>query len=332
MNELSDHKSIGENLAPEEEQRLVDLGALGWPPEDIARSINANVEQFTQEYNDPNSRVAVLIARGLLQKRALLEIRLMDEALGGNIPATTQLYKVQRDRSFEMTKLDVFGGFTDEQSYQRIMDYIDKGCEDDLSAKEQLYIDLLNLVFSLSKQHDRRNVIKFLTKPPFKLSYARAVDIYDEAVNLFYSNRRVTKEALRQKYADDLEAWSSIVAQRATWCRRLCRGGRHAGKGRKNPPSRSTRPGTTPILTIYQTDSSSIPRLFGCQPPTGKQRRAIAPDRFRTGTGCRKKTSAHGSGDRRCGFYRNYQCRTGRELTPGTAPASTYNIRTCTPK
>ena len=70
--------------------------------------------------------------------------------------------------------------------------------------------------FALSKQHDRRNVIKFLTKPPFKLSYARAVDIYDEAVNLFYSNRRVTKEALRQKYADDLEAWSSIVAQRAT--------------------------------------------------------------------------------------------------------------------
>ena len=52
MNELSDHKSIGENLAPEEEQRLVDLGALGWPPEDIARSINANVEQFTQEYNE----------------------------------------------------------------------------------------------------------------------------------------------------------------------------------------------------------------------------------------------------------------------------------------
>lgn len=46
MNELSDHKSIGENLAPEEEQRLVDLGALGWPPEDIARSINANVEQL----------------------------------------------------------------------------------------------------------------------------------------------------------------------------------------------------------------------------------------------------------------------------------------------
>ena len=37
-----------------------------------------------------------------------------------------------------MTKLDVFGGFTDEQSYQRIMDYIDKGCEDDLAAKEQL--------------------------------------------------------------------------------------------------------------------------------------------------------------------------------------------------
>ena len=49
MNELSDHKSIGENLAPEEEQRVGDLGALGWPPEDIARSINANVEQFTQE-------------------------------------------------------------------------------------------------------------------------------------------------------------------------------------------------------------------------------------------------------------------------------------------
>lgn len=230
MNELSDHKSIGENLAPEEEQRLVDLGALGWPPEDIARSINANVEQFTQEYNDPNSRVAVLIARGLLQKRALLEIRLMDEALGGNIPATTQLYKVQRDRSFEMTKLDVFGGFTDEQSYQRIMDYIDKGCEDDLPAKEQLYIDLLNLVFSLSKQHDRRNVIKFLTKPPFKLSYARAVDIYDEAVNLFYSNRLRNERGASAKIRRRPRSMVEHRRPKSDLCRRLCRGGRPCGQ------------------------------------------------------------------------------------------------------
>lgn len=288
MNELPDHKTIGETLTPEEEQMLVDLGALGWPPEDIARSINANVEQFTQEYNDPNSRVAMLIARGLLQKRALLEIKLMDEALAGNIPATTQLYKVQRDRSFEMTKLDVFGGFTDEQSYQRIMDYIDKGCEDDLSAKEQLYIDLLNLVFSLSKQHDRRNVIKFLTKPPFKLSYARAVDIYDEAVNLFYSNRRVTKEALRQntpmisKHGRASSPRERPAPPTMPW-RQTC------GQRPQNSPPRSTRPGTAPAIAICQTDPPSIPRLFGCEPPAGKPRRAIAPDRFDSGTRRSKK-------------------------------------------
>lgn len=208
-------KLIGPDLSEEDIDRVMNMGALGWRPEDMARALGVPEQPFLAEYNNPNSRIALTVARGQLNKAYAAEVALLNAAVVGTVPAITQLYKIQRDRSFEMSKLDIFGGFEDEQAYQRVMDYIDSGSSGALSTKEEIYIDLLNLIYSLSKQHDRRNVIRFLTKAPFKMSYARAVDAYDEAVNLFYSNRNVSREALRQKYAADLDSWAYMIAKEA---------------------------------------------------------------------------------------------------------------------
>lgn len=211
-----EQNKIGDTLTTDQVQELQRFGALDWEPRDIAIYFNFDIKQFTFEYSDADSIVCLIVTRGRLQSLAAISTKLLNNAEAGDTPSIAQIQKINRDKSFKTTKLDIFGGFEDEESYQRLSDYIATGASKDLSTKEQLYIDLLHLVFSLSKQHDRRYVIKFLTRTPHKISYARAVDIYDEAVNLFYSNRRITKEALRQKYADDLESWANMVAKTAT--------------------------------------------------------------------------------------------------------------------
>ena len=74
-----------------------------------------------------------------------------------------------------------------------------------LSDKEQIYIDLLTLIYSLDGQYGKRRTIKFLTSAPFCIPYQRAADIYSEAVELFFCNRKVSKEAMRNKMADQFD-------------------------------------------------------------------------------------------------------------------------------
>ena len=206
---------IGRSLTPEQEQLVMDLGALNWTYSAIATTLNVDGTQFELEATCLNSIVNGLIARGRLEKGAMLEISLMDLSIAGNIKAVKELMKVRRDKSFQLSKLDIFGGFEDEATYNRIMEYIDSGSSGTLSTKEQHYIDMLNLIFSLSKQHDKRNVIKFITKPPFSLSHKRAADMYAEAVNLFYSEKKITKSALRNKFAEDMENLAELAKRTA---------------------------------------------------------------------------------------------------------------------
>lgn len=74
----------------------------------------------------------------------------------------------------------------------------------ELSNNEKLFIDLLSIINSLDRQFGKRATIKLLTQQ-FGYSYDRAVDYYNQADQLFYSNRNTTKEALRNKYAEMLD-------------------------------------------------------------------------------------------------------------------------------
>ena len=47
------------------------------------------------------------------------------------------------------------------------------------------------------------------------MTYAKAVDLYEQADALFYSNRHSDREALRNKYADMLYDWAVRVAENA---------------------------------------------------------------------------------------------------------------------
>lgn len=223
--------TIGDSLTPDLVQELQRYGALEWNPRDIAIAMGFDIDQFTAEYKDPDSIVSLAITRGRLQALATISTTVLNNAQRGDLPSILHLDKIRREKSFQTSKLDIFGGFDDQKALERISEYIAAGKTAELSNNEKLFIDLLSIINSLDRQFGKRATIKLLTQQ-FGYTYDRAVDYYDQADQLFYSNRNTTKEAMRNKYAEmldnmahaalaaaqtpkDYEAVSEIVAKAA---------------------------------------------------------------------------------------------------------------------
>ena len=182
------------------------LAALGWPEGDIAQSLGLSYSDFMNRVADPADELFDSVNRGRLQKRAEVEIKIARGAAAGDTDSIKQFSEIVRDRSFSISKLDLFGGAEKEGSFQRIQDYIASGSKGSLSEKEQVYVDILTLIYSLDGQYGKRRTIKFLTSAPFNVSYDHASDMYSEATEMFYCNRKISKEALRNKIADQFDA------------------------------------------------------------------------------------------------------------------------------
>lgn len=203
MGKLENVSEIGLTEAGRDE--LLSLAALDWSNVDIASFFGWDIHSLQIELSKPDSEISQIIRRGKLQKRAELEISLFNAALGGNIKAAKQLSEVMYDKNFRLSKLDLFGGPADEGCMERLQSYIEGGCRTDLSENEQIYIDLLVMIYSLDGQHGKRNTIRFLTRKPFCFTYERASNLYAESIEMFFANRQVSKNAMRAKTADQFD-------------------------------------------------------------------------------------------------------------------------------
>lgn len=203
------NKSVGISkigLTEEDRDKLLSFGALGWSAEDIALFFGWKIDVLHEELSNPDSEISQILHRGELQKRAELELSLFKAAVGGNLKAAKQLSEVVRDRNFQLSKLDLFGGPADEGAWNRIQQYIYAGCPGNISDNEQLYLDLLVMIYSLDGQYGKRNTIRFLTRKPFGFSYEKANNLYAEAVELFFANRQISRDAMRAKTADQFDS------------------------------------------------------------------------------------------------------------------------------
>nr|WP_294897823.1 hypothetical protein [uncultured Pedobacter sp.] len=204
-------KKIHIHLDPDQLEELERLSALGYTPEDLALYFMKDEKQFIITANDPESTINRHIRRGKMMSLAREQLAILQSAEGGNITAHQQLDKIRRDRGFEITKLDIFGGFDDPSKFQKLQDYIDSGCKDDLSNEEVIWIEALTLMNSMDRKYGRRHTIAFFQKPPFNLTYSRASEMYDEAQNLFYIDRNVEKKAMRNKKAEQVEEAAAVM-------------------------------------------------------------------------------------------------------------------------
>lgn len=188
--------------------RIAYLAALGWPDNEIFISEGIDEKSVPEEVREA-------IEHGRLKKRADIEIAVARAAASGTPEAVKQFNEVVRDKSFSLSKLDLFGGPEDEGAFERIQDYIAGGSRGNLSQKEQVYIDLLTMIYSLDGQWGKRRTIKFLTSKPFSFSYEQASNMYAESIEMFFANRKVSKEAMRAKMADQYDTLYALAMQNA---------------------------------------------------------------------------------------------------------------------
>lgn len=188
--------------------RIAYLAALGWPDNEIFISEGIDEKSVPEEVREA-------IEHGRLKKRADIEIAVARAAASGTPEAVKQFNEVVRDKSFSLSKLDLFGGPEDEGAFERIQDYIASGSKGNLSQKEQVYIDLLTMIYSLDGQWGKRRTIKFLTSKPFSFSYEQASNMYAESIEMFFANRKVSKEAMRAKMADQYDTLYALAMQNA---------------------------------------------------------------------------------------------------------------------
>lgn len=186
-------------------EKVAYLAALGWGDDDIAVCCGISRQDYDREMAS-GGELCEAVRRGRLRKRAEMEIAVARKAEAGDLPSIDKFREIVRDRGFSVSKLDLFGGAEKEGAFQRIQDYIASGSKGSLSDKECVYIDILTLIYSLDGQYGKRRTIKFLTSPPLSFDWGHASDMYAEATELFYSNRKVSKEALRAKMADQFDA------------------------------------------------------------------------------------------------------------------------------
>lgn len=188
--------------------RIAYLAALGWPDNEIFISEGIDEKSVPEEVREA-------IEHGRLKKRADIEIAVARAAASGTPEAVKQFNEVVRDKSFSLSKLDLFGGPEDEGAFERIQDYIAGGSRGNLSKKEQVYIDLLTMIYSLDGQWGKRRTIKFLTSKPFSFSYEQASNMYAESIEMFFANRKVSKDAMRAKMADQYDTLYALAMQNA---------------------------------------------------------------------------------------------------------------------
>ncbi len=188
--------------------RIAYLAALGWPDNEIFISEGIDEKSVPEEVREA-------IEHGRMKKRADIEIAVARAAASGTPEAVKQFNEVVRDKSFSLSKLDLFGGPEDEGAFERIQDYIAGGSRGNLSQKEQVYIDLLTMIYSLDGQWGKRRTIKFLTSKPFSFSYEQAANMYAESIEMFFANRKVSKEAMRAKMADQYDTLYALAMQNA---------------------------------------------------------------------------------------------------------------------
>ena len=202
-------------LTDEQKEKIRYLAALGWTDQELAGWLGMDLSDFVAEYSAHGSELHRLVTQGQLQKRAEIEIGIARSAEKGDMDSFKAFRDIVRDKSFSISKLDLFGGPEDEGAFQRIQEYIASGSSRDLSPDEQVYIDMLLMIHSLDGRYGKRKVVKFLTGEPFRFSYSRAVDMYSEATEMFFCDRNVSRKALRNKIAEQYDTLYHLTVQSA---------------------------------------------------------------------------------------------------------------------
>lgn len=103
-----------------------------------------------------------------------------------------------------------------ETSYfDRLQDYLASGCTMELMDDEMDYYNALYALIGIQRKYGKDNAISFLMHDPFQVKRARAREMYNEAINLFFANDSVENNAHRNMMYDNLQKAAQVVLMNA---------------------------------------------------------------------------------------------------------------------
>jgi hypothetical protein len=207
--------SIHLTFTEDELLELEKLSALGYTVAQMAMYFKRDFKSFEKAALDPESVISYHVARGELMSLANEQMHILLAAEGGNISASQQLANIKRNRGFKISKEEIFAGLDDMKTYRVFEDWVQGGCKSDISKEESIYLEALCKMNDMDRKYGRKNTVAFFNKK-YNLSLSRASAMYDEAINLFNTDRNVTKKAQRHRYADQLDEMALMIKQNAS--------------------------------------------------------------------------------------------------------------------
>ena len=103
-----------------------------------------------------------------------------------------------------------------ETSYfDRLQDYLASGCTMELTDDEMDYYNALYALIGIQRKYGKDNAISFLMHDPFQVKRAKAREMYNEAINLFFGDDSVENNAHRNMMYDNLQKAAQVVLMNA---------------------------------------------------------------------------------------------------------------------
>lgn len=182
------------------------LSALGYTAKEIALYFSVSESAFESQASNPDSMISYHLRRGKLLARAEEDLALQASANSGDARAISLLSKVRYRKNFEAARRNlIYDCEVSDKTYSLIESYIESGCTDKLKPGEALYVELLSMINSMRRKYGRAKTIRFFQEAPFSFSYAQSRDMFEHSINLFYSDSKIEKKALRNLKAQQLE-------------------------------------------------------------------------------------------------------------------------------
>lgn len=104
-----------------------------------------------------------------------------------------------------------------DNKYDELLTYIETGARGNLPEVMFEYVNLLELIRGMHMRYkDRQAIVKFLQQPPYELSYYQATQRYTEAINFFYLDHEIKRQAWKNLYAEQIDRAAELVLKTAT--------------------------------------------------------------------------------------------------------------------
>ena len=192
-------------LTQEQKEQLEELAGCGWQPQDIAVYFNVDKKIFVKEWNDDNSEVAYHYKRGVLLAQASVDMQVLQSAKSGNLKAVSQ-FKKHLDKTALNNQKKRLKVQKELEEYGVLQQFIQTGKGDSIPEEQKIYYEQLDMVRCLHNKYESKSFIINALMTSYKdLSMYLANKVYYEALNFFYLDNVVKKEAWTNIYAEKLD-------------------------------------------------------------------------------------------------------------------------------